>query len=105
MVELLLSHWSGSVQTLCSDWLQVSGVVLGCWGHMEGDQFWVDELVYSRVFAGSSGAKKAGEEKGSGRVLSLSVISGLELAGQDAGWIGSAEVKIFHFSENISIFQ
>ena len=105
MEELLVSHWPGSVPTLCCDWLQVSGVVLGCWGHMEGDQFWVDELVFSRVFGGSSGGKKAGEERGSGRDLSLCVISGLELAGQDAGWLGSAEVKIFHFSENISVFQ
>ena len=71
----------------------VSGLALGCWGSWGEGQFWVEELVYSRVFGGSTeGEAGAGTEGKKGRPVSLCVISGLELAGQDAGWLGSAQL-------------
>ena len=70
----------------------VTGVVVGCWGSWGDGQFWVEELVYSRVFGGSTEGGAGGTEGKRRRPVSLCVISGLELAGQDAGWLGSAQL-------------
>ena len=64
----------------------VSDLVVGCWGSWGEGEFWVEELLYSRVYGGTT----PGEGDKVREDVSVSVISGLELAGQDAGWLGSA---------------
>ena len=66
----------------------VNGVVLGAWGkEVVGGKFEVEDVVYARVFGAKSEAGGGCEEE-----VSVCVMSGLDLAGQEAGWLGSAQL-------------
>ena len=53
----------------------VSGVVVGCWGSWGDGQFWVEELVYSRVFGGSTEGEAGGTEGKKGRYIQALILS------------------------------
>ena len=64
----------------------VNGVVLGALGkEVVGGKFEVEDVVFARMSGAKSEAGGGCEEE-----VSVCVMSGLELAGQEAGWLGSA---------------
>ena len=66
----------------------VNGVVLGAWGkEVDGGKFEVEDAVFARAVGAKSEAGGGFEEE-----LSLAVLSGLELAGAEAGWLFSAQL-------------
>lgn len=99
---LVLEDESMRVQLECGDsGLQpghiVNGVVLGVWGREQrGGKFRVADTVFSKVPAVKTEARKSPEEE-----VSVVVMSGLELGGEDAGWVSAAQLAVDWVRKNL----
>ena len=97
---LVLEDESMRVQLECGDsGLQpghiVNGVVLGVWGREErGGKFRVADTVFSKVPAVKTEARCEEE-------VSVVVMSGLELGGEDAGWVSAAQLAVDWVRKNL----
>ena len=68
----------------------VNGVVLGAWGkEVVGGKFEVEDVVFARALGAKREVEEVSEET---EEVSLCVMSGLELAGEEAGWLFSAQL-------------
>ena len=98
---LVLEDESMRVQLECGDsGLQpghiVNGVVLGVWGREErGGKFRVADTVFSKVPAAVKTEARCEEE------VSVVVMSGLELGGEDAGWVSAAQLAVDWVRKNL----
>ena len=63
----------------------VNGVVAGIWGREEtGGKFGVKDIIYAKT--------KSNNLSPTGEDISVCILSGLELGGQDASWLGAAQL-------------
>ena len=91
--SLVLEDESMRVKLECGESLRpgdlVNGVVLGVWGKEEnGGKFLVDDVVYAKIPVMKT------EVAGSEEDVSVCVMSGLELGGEDAGWVSNAQMAV-----------
>ena len=91
--SLVLEDESMRVKLECGDSLRpgdlVNGVVLGVWGREEnGGKFLVDDVVYAKIPFMKAEMAICEED------VLVCVMSGLELGGEDAGWVSNAQLAV-----------
>ena len=91
--SLVLEDESMRVKLECGESLRpgdlVNGVVLGVWGREEsGGKFLVEDVVYAKIPVMKTEVGVSEDD------VSVIVMSGLELGGEDAGWVGNIQMAV-----------